>query len=104
SNRDFVPPIILPFTVQLSPSWESFDPKASLDFAWTDEVMSYISYSEGFKSGGFQFAKFNAEEASEVFDPEKVTAYEVGVKSYLFDRQLRLNASAFYYDYSDLQV
>ncbi|MEJ8567722.1 TonB-dependent receptor domain-containing protein [Elongatibacter sediminis] len=104
SNRDFVPPIILPFTVELSPSWESFDPKVSLDYAWTDDIMTYVSYSEGFKSGGFQFAKFNAEEAREVFDPEDVVAYEIGMKSSLFNRRLRLNASAFYYDYSDLQV
>jgi iron complex outermembrane receptor protein len=37
-------------------------------------------------------------------DPEYLTSYEIGIKSTLFDRRLRLNVSAFYYDYKDLQV
>jgi iron complex outermembrane receptor protein len=37
-------------------------------------------------------------------EPEYLVSYEVGVKSTLFDRRLRLNVSAFYYDYTDLQV
>jgi iron complex outermembrane receptor protein len=66
--------------------------------------MTYFVYSQGFKSGGFQFAKFNAVEAREVFDPETVETFEVGVKSSWFDHRLRLNMNYFYYDYTDLQV
>jgi iron complex outermembrane receptor protein len=40
----------------------------------------------------------------EPYDNEQLDAFEVGVKSQLFDRRLRLNASAFYYDYQDQQV
>jgi iron complex outermembrane receptor protein len=104
SNRDFVPPIILPFQVDLERSWDSFDPKATVEYHWTDEAMTYFVYSEGFKSGGFQFAKFNAVEASEIFEPETVETYEVGLKSTWLDRRLRTNLSYFYYEYTDLQV
>jgi len=67
SNRDFVPPIILPFQINLKRSWNSFDPKVTLDYTWTEDVMTYFIYSQGFKSGGFQFAKFNPVEASRNF-------------------------------------
>src|SRR5690606_3079440 len=41
---------------------------------------------------------------SSTFEPEFLNAYEVGIKSNLLDRRLRLNATAFYYDYTDYQV
>ena len=59
----------------------------------------YTSYSEGYKAGGVvQF------ECTHSYDPEEVTAYEIGYKSSIKDGDVRLNASLFYYDYSDFQV
>lgn len=84
--------------------WDSFDPKVSLTFQATDDLMAYFTYSEGYKAGGTQFTAPNEAIASILFDPEELTAYEVGMKSELLDRTLRLNASLFYYDYQDLQV
>jgi len=104
SNRNFVPPIILPWQVNLKRSWSTFDPKVILKYVWTDDVMTYFIYSQGFKSGGFQFAKFNPVEASEIFDPEDVETFEVGLKSTWFDQRLRANMNYFYYKYTDLQV
>ena len=104
SNRDFVPPIIVPFEVNLSRRWSSFDPKVILDYSLTDDVKTFFTYSQGFKSGGFQFAKFNALEASEVFEPEDVETYEIGLKSTWLDKRVRVNMNYFYYDYTDLQV
>jgi iron complex outermembrane receptor protein len=89
--------------LSLSDDWSSFTPKFSLDFKASDDVMLYASYSKGFRSGGFNSrANSNADVTS--YDPEKLDNIEVGVKSYLFDRRLRLNASAFYSDYKDMQV
>jgi len=62
--------------------------------------MVYTSYNRGFKSGGFNVAA----PTDPAFKPEKLDAYEIGLKSDLFDRRLRLNTSAFYYDYTNLQV
>lgn len=104
SNHDYVPPIILPFTVKLDERWSSFNPKVTIAYHWSDNLLTYFDYSEGFKSGGFQFAKFNAVDASRTFDPETVDTYEIGLKSEWFDRALQVNANYFYYKYSDMQV
>jgi iron complex outermembrane recepter protein len=83
--------------------------KVGVDYDVTDDVLAYASVSTGFKSGGFNggFLSFDPVEAatqSEPFNQETLTAYEVGLKSTLFDRKLRFNAAAFYYDYKDLQL
>ena len=93
-----------PYTYSDEEDWNSFDPKVSLTFQAADDLMAYFTYSQGYKAGGTQFTAPNVEIASQLFDPEELTSYEVGVKSELLDRTLRLNASVFYYDYQDLQV
>src|SRR3546814_3257159 len=60
--------------------------------------MVYASATRGFKSGGFQLGD------GRPFLPEYVWSYEVGLTSTLLDRRLRANFSAFYYDYTNLQV
>ncbi|MBL8549002.1 MAG: TonB-dependent receptor [Hyphomonadaceae bacterium] len=67
---------------------------AGLNFEPTDDSLWYAKVSTGFKAGGF--------DSVGVYAPETVTAYEIGTKN-TFGRYL-LNASAFYYDYKDLQV
>ena len=78
-----------------SPSW-----RISLDQQVTDDILAYASYNRGFKSGGFNVGN----PANPPYRPERLDAYEAGVKTQLFDRRLRFNAAAFYYDYSDLQL
>jgi iron complex outermembrane receptor protein len=83
--------------------------KIGLDYDIAPDVMAYASISTGFKSGGFNggFLSFDPTEAArqaQPFEEETLTAYEVGLKSTLFDRRLRFNAAAFYYDYKDLQL
>lgn len=75
-----------------------------LSHKFTPDIMAYASYSRGFKSGGFNTgAPGNAPGAPPV-SPEVLDAVEVGFKSELFDRTLRLNVAAFHYDYKNLQV
>ncbi|MEM8935929.1 MAG: TonB-dependent receptor [Pseudomonadota bacterium] len=83
--------------------FESFDPKFVLEYDLNDDVLLYASYSQGFKSGGVQFNASSLALAQLTFEPEEITAYEAGVKSDLLDGTLRVNASGFYYDYTDLQ-
>jgi len=84
-------------------SWDSFTPMATLDYQATDNILLYASYSRGFKSGGFNGRPIN-EGAVASYDPEEVTAYEVGIKSDLLDKRMRLNIAAFYSDYTDIQL
>ena len=83
--------------------------RAALDYKLTEQVMTYASISTGFKSGGFNGGFLDTNPANalrqlEPIKPETVTAYEVGFKSDLFDKRLRFNGAAFYYDYSNMQV
>ncbi|MET0656949.1 MAG: TonB-dependent receptor, partial [Steroidobacteraceae bacterium] len=78
------------------PTW-----RIAIDHKFTPDVLAYVSYNRGIKSGGY--GPLSPLDTA-AFDPEQLDAYEVGVKSELLDRRLRLNASAFWYDYKDIQV
>lgn len=80
-------------------TFQSFTPKLGLDLDLDPQTLLYASFSKGFKAG-----TFNLGAAGPVLNPEKVDAYEVGLKSTLADGMLRANLSGFYYDYADLQV
>ncbi|MCP3732125.1 TonB-dependent receptor [Sphingomonas sp. MG17] len=99
-----VPLIPAPFDVTNAADYSSFDPRFVLDYKISRDVSVYASFSRGFKSGGFQNAAISAAQANQLFNPEKITAYEVGFRSEWLGRRLKLNISAFQYDYQDLQV
>ena len=79
------------------------DPKAGLSWQWTPDIMTYAQYSTGYKSGGFNPRPLTRTQVTE-FGPEKVTAYEVGLKSEWLDHRLRANVAAFTSNYSSLQL
>lgn len=85
-------------------SWNNFSWRLSGQYRPSNDVMIYATVSTGFKSGGFTGTATTAAVATTAFDPEEAVNYEIGAKLDLFDRRLRLNTSAFYLDYSDLQV
>jgi iron complex outermembrane recepter protein len=77
--------------------------KVELDYKPVADTLIYGSVSRGVKSGGFTAHNTLSAPAADPFEPEKLTAYEVGVKSDV-TRALRVNASAFYYRYKDQQI
>lgn len=83
-------------------SWDKITWRAAADWQVTPTNLLYASASTGFKSGGFNFGARNADE--EYYDPESLTAYEIGSKNRFFDGRAQLNLSTFYYDYKDLQA
>ncbi|HEX8223634.1 MAG TPA: TonB-dependent receptor [Allosphingosinicella sp.] len=100
-------------------TFKEFTPRASVSFQPNDDNTIYASWSKGFKGGGFDprglstaAPDLNANGVREpgeifdyfLFDPEKVTSYEIGYKASLFDRRLRLAIAGFYADYKDVQV
>ncbi len=77
--------------------------KAELDYKLAADTLIYWSISRGVKSGGFTAHNTTTAPAADPFEPERLTAYEVGVKSDI-TRTLRLDASVFYYRYRDQQL
>ncbi len=74
--------------------------RAAADYQFSNEVFGYASFNRGFKSGGFNPSGL----ALPPFKPEVLDAYEAGLKTTLFDRRLRFNTAAYYYDYQNVQV
>jgi iron complex outermembrane receptor protein len=74
---------------------------ASIDYRISPEVLVYANASTGFKGGGANPRPFNAGQLIS-FNPERLTAYEIGLKSDLLDRKLRINVSAFINKYKDI--
>lgn len=89
---------------QANDHWGALTPKVSVSFQYGPSVLQYLTYSRGFKSGGFDNRATNLTLAQTAFDPEYVNSYETGIKSEFFARHLRANLAAFYNDYRDLQV
>jgi iron complex outermembrane receptor protein len=77
--------------------------KFELDYKPLTGTLLYASVSRGVKSGGFTAHNTLAAAQVDPFFPEKLTAYEIGVKSELA-RTVRINASTYYYRYRDQQI
>ena len=90
-----------PTLVQSAESADNASWRVDLQYSVSDALLLYGGVSTGSKSGGITM---RAGGIPDPFDPEHLTAYEVGIKSEWPDRRTRLNAAAFYYDFRDLQV
>jgi len=89
---------------EVSTGIEEFTPMVNLSFDITPDAMIYGTYSEGFKSGGFNQRVFPPLPEAPGFDPESVDSLEFGFKIGAFANRLRLNGAIFFTDYDDLQV
>jgi len=87
----------------LSANYKSTNPRFTVDFQATDDVLIYGSVARGNKPGGFN-SDVRLPVANRSFGEETAWNYEVGFKSDLFDRRLRLNAAAYKIDWKDQQL
>jgi len=88
-----------------SKTWNAVTPSLSLQKAFSDQVMGYVSANRGFKSGGFNGrANSAAEVSSALFDPEFVWTYEAGLKMRSANGRLQGNVAAFHSVYEDFQA
>ena len=96
----FEPPVEI-----LDGDWNEWGARLAIDYQISEEAILYGSISRGFKGGGFSIAALQAllGLASQDVEPEVLWAYEVGVKSDWLGGAVRLNASAFFYDWEDYQ-
>jgi iron complex outermembrane receptor protein len=81
-------------------NWYDFTPRAVLSYT-ADGGNYYISYSKGFKSGGFNLPTFDPEGK---LGAEKLASIEAGAKNSFFNDRLRTTAAVFHYSYKDIQV
>ncbi len=77
--------------------------KAQLNWTPADRLLFYAGVTQGAKAGSYNSGG-PMDVESIPYKAERLISYEVGVKSELFDRKIRLNAAAFYYDYHDYQA
>jgi iron complex outermembrane receptor protein len=76
--------------------------RLGIDYSPSDDNLLYASVSTGFRSGGFNSGQ-GAAALQPTFNPETVTAYEIGSKNRFMDNTVQLNLAAFYNRYSGLQ-
>lgn len=81
----------------VSKAWQ---PKVSLSYHFTPDVMAYGLMARGFRAGGFN--AITAPAAFRSYQAERTTSYEGGLKTEFFDRRVRFNAAVFYTDYTDI--
>ena len=77
----------------------------SVDHRFNEELMAYASTSTGYRSGAATIQSGTNNPTSEwgEVDPEDITNYELGFKSDLLDKKLRVNGAFFYQDYENYQ-
>ncbi len=85
-------------------SWNNVGWKLGADYELGQNQMIYASWARGFKSGGFTGRIGVLQDGNTPYGPEKVDTFEVGLKTDLLDRRLRVNLSGFYTNYRDMQV
>lgn len=99
--------IVLPNGVALPPgrgvgesNFKKLTWRGSIDHRFSPGLLAYASVNRGFKSGLYDALAVPLV----LLKPEVLDAYEVGVKSDLFDRRVRLNGALFHYNYKQIQI
>ncbi len=82
-------------------SGDRWDWRVVGDYRFSDQFLAYASVSTGFKGGGVNPRPFTADQKLP-FNPETLTTYEIGFKSDLFDRRVRLNGAVFLNKYENI--
>jgi iron complex outermembrane receptor protein len=93
----------LPFLLEVFGGDESFSDttwKAGLEYDVTPDNMLFATAGTGFKAGGFN----QTVAPMDTFDPEELTAYQLGSRNRFADGRVQLNAEVYYWDYKDQQI
>src|SRR5690606_19244520 len=85
-----------PVATAKAATFKKFQPKAVLSYDWNDDIMTYASYAQGFRPGGYT--------VTGQFDNEVTKNYEIGCQSTMVDGLMTLNAAAYHIDYFNQQI
>lgn len=87
-------------------TFEEFTPRVSAKYQLSDELTTYVAYSEGFKSGGFDMRgdAVLTPRTVDGYGPEFVNSYELGLKGSVLDDRITFNGAVFFADYEGQQI
>jgi outer membrane receptor protein involved in Fe transport len=95
----------IPFGLSVYRPFERKDEKVTgrinVDWDINDEIMMYFSATSGYRSGGYNLVFFSN---TADYDPEELTAYEIGYKTQFLDNTLQINGSFYLYDYEEIHT
>jgi iron complex outermembrane receptor protein len=77
------------------PTW-----RFAVDHKFTQDILGYVSYNRGFKSGGYN----GLDPTNPPYQPEVLDAYEAGLKTEFLDHRIRLNGAVYHYKYTNVQI
>ena len=89
-----------------SQSWDIFTPTAGFQFHFNSDVMAYLSWSKGFKAGGWttRLSAVIPDPKVAEYKPEYSKTWELGLKSEWFNHKLLANTAVYYTDYTGIQL
>ena len=87
----------------LNKKYDEISGVVGLSYQYTEDLMFYATYKEGFQSGGFFGRNQNVADFKNTYDPEYAKTLELGMKSLLMDKRVQLNIAAFRNDFEDKQ-
>jgi iron complex outermembrane receptor protein len=87
--------------IDLDRTFTKFTPKAGVNWKITDDLFGYLSFTKGFRSGGWTGRALRVDQYVNV-NPEDVKSWELGLKATLADGSIRWNNTVFQMDYTDL--
>ena len=102
--------IFRPQSYHVTDDGGSLSGRANLAYAFTDDLLAYVSYAYGYKSGGLNMSGLPLDAlnqptlATAVIDDEKNTTYEVGLKYTMFDSRATLNLAGYWTVVEDYQA
>ena len=87
-------------------TFSQFTPRLSASYELNDDLTTYLSFSKGFKSGGWDMRgdAFITPQTTQGYKPEVVKTYEAGLKGYMLDRRVSFSSAAFLSKYTNQQV
>lgn len=78
--------------------------RVALSYTFDNDTLVYASYNRGYRAGAVNGGGYTSSAGINYIEPERVNAYELGLKGRYLDRALTLAASLFYYDYTNQQL
>ena len=91
-------------TIDTRAHWSKLTWDAGLRYHWSGDKMVYLNGSTGYRQGTFSSPSGSSVDQFSVLQPETNLAFEIGAKTSWLDNTLQVNAAAFNYDYTDMQV